>query len=323
MSEFLQAHRIATVAGHRIAVVATFTHIDHVVAASRHDADIRVWPRCTYLPHCAIGVRIASTDVTCWIAIPAGARRAHARTRSPEFEETNAVATVTIRAITVVTTFCSTLLTIATNRTAERSARNWIGEDRIQRAAATTPRRRSRAIRTNIRAVVRRAAIIIRRIGRVEPRHQRWREVNGPIHEVIIVDVHVVAECTRRDLDNLGVTYGHRQWSADRRNRGHIRSISRTVRRRSHRILVEIDGVRIVTAIDDRRILVGRQVAIRIDETTPTERTDIRRVLTWIDIEPQTEIKVRRVGCNVQSRIHCIANDIATPLGITFDIAER
>lgn len=323
LSEFLEAHRIATVAGHRIAVVATFTHIDHVVAASRHDADIRVWPRCTYLPHCAIGVRIASTDIARWIAIPAGARRAHARTRAPEFKETNAVATVAIRAIAVITTFRGTLLTIATNRTAKRSASNRIREDRIQRAAPTAPRRRSRAIGTDIRPVIGRTAIVVCRIGRVEPRHQRWREFDRPIHEVIVVNIPIVAKCPRGDSNDLGVTYGHRQWSADRRNRGHIRSISRTVRRRSHRILVEIDSVRIVDAIDDRRILVRRQITVRIDETTPPKGTDVRRILERIDVETQPEVEVRRVGCDVQRRMHCVANHIASTRCITFDIAKR
>ena len=323
LSEFLQTHRIATVAGHRIAVVATFTYVENIVPTSRRDAHIRVWRRRTYLAHCAIGIRIASADVTRRIAIPARTRRTRTRTHLPEFEETNAIATVAIRAIAVVTPLSRAFLTITTNGTAQRTASNRVRECRVQRTATASPRRSSRAIRADVRSVVRRPAIIVCGIGRVEPRDQRWRQFDRPIHEKIVVDIRVIAECPRRDLDDLGMTHRRRQRSPHRRNRWQIRRIRRTVRRRSHRILVEIDGVWIVDAIDDRRILVRRQIAVRIDETTPPEWTDVRRILTRIDIETQTEIQMRRVGCNVQRRIHCITNDIATPLCVTLDINER
>lgn len=322
LPEFLRTHRIATVAGCLVAIVATFSDLDNGIATARWDTRVRIGHRRAKLSHRAIRVGVASAHHIRRIAEFARACRTHAHTCSPEFEKTNTIATITVCPIAVVATLRGTLLTVATNGAPLRSTRNGIRERGLQRAAPTAPERRSRAINADDRSIVRRAAGVIRGIGWVEPRHHQGRDLDGPIDEIIIVNVVVVAECSGHDLDNLGVAHGHRQWRRHDRNGRCIRGISRVVRRRGHRILIEIDGIRIVDSVENRRILVCRRIVIRIDDTTPTSGPDHCRVLTWIDIEAQSEIEMRGIRCNVQCWIRRVADDVASHGRVTFDVDD-
>lgn len=63
LAQFLGAHRIAAVAGHRIAVVATFIGLDGTIAATSRRADIRVCRRVAEFAWSAINVSSAHADV--------------------------------------------------------------------------------------------------------------------------------------------------------------------------------------------------------------------------------------------------------------------
>ncbi len=155
LSKLLQTNIIATISPTRVAIVASFAGFENRIATARIDTNIGIWRHATKLAHRTIGIRVTRADITCWIAKSAGACRVHASTRSAEFEQTNAVATVAIHAIAVVATFGCPFLTITTNGASQRSTSNWIGKNHIERTATIPVRQSSGAIGSDIRAVVR------------------------------------------------------------------------------------------------------------------------------------------------------------------------
>jgi len=108
-----------------------------------------------------------------------------------------------------------------------------------------------------------------------------------------------------------------------RDDRRHIRCFLRTIRRRRDRVPIEENLVRVVHAIDERRILERRRIRVRIDQTAPPERTEVRRILKRIGVDSQTEIKVGRIRSHEEHRIGCIADDVARSRRIAFDVANR
>jgi hypothetical protein len=249
----------------------------------------------------AIRVGIASANVTRRITKAAGARSARTHTSLSEFDQTNAVATIAIRLIAIVATLGSTFGSITTDVTAERPAGNGIGKLRIESPA----NRSAGAIGSEGRAVVRRPAIIIGWIGRVEPSSNKVGHFDRPIDEEI---GRAAEHAGRRNC--AGVSNRGRERIDGRRQRN-LRGIRGIIRRRRHGVFVEVQFVRVGDPINERRILECSQIRVGVDETTPTKRLEVGGILQGIGIHSKAEEEVICIRRNVEHRIRCIADDIA------------
>lgn len=117
--------------------------------------------------------------------------------------------------------------------------------------------------------------------------------------------------------------HGRDQRIERRHNRRQIGLFRWIVRGRRDGVLVEVNLVRILYSVDERRILERRRIRIRIDQTTPPKRTEFRRVFQRIFIETQAEIEMRRIRSHIKHRIGRITNDIPRCRRIAFRIDER
>ena len=130
-AQFLGAKCTATIARHRIAIIAAFIGFEDAVTATSHDTGIRIRRRIADFAACAIHVIVARTNIH--VTQPARARCARGASFA-KLDQTSAVTTIIVGGIAVVAAFIGFDAAITTR---ERNADVRIGRRIARRSAGT------------------------------------------------------------------------------------------------------------------------------------------------------------------------------------------